>query len=330
MDGSSVVTRFITVVSLVAGASGCQVIRDKLEGRSDSVVGSCTDPREDKTFGSAKKCTDLYSKKAVRDCSYDKSDQPCPRESAVAGCKHDGEVEWHYGGPESWVRAEDVAHLCRGTVLLPDGEVGQTKEQIAAAKDAAYMTEHGATVKARLATVASIAAKLPGPTGKLNLQRTKGAALIVHREDLTSLESPKTIPYRLKHSHKLGACARRMAGTPRHDDEAHELSYCANNPLLAVVSVTTYAPATSVGQSVSGNTRTTYMKRGRVSGHVQFFAMDDGKYLGSFPFSIENDRANASAQILEGELLKSFAAGLESRRERLAPDVEMRLDLPEK
>src|SRR6185369_13924750 len=101
--------------------------------------------------------------------------------------------------------------------------------------------------------------------------------LLVHKEDLGNLESPKKLDYRIAEAGKLAACSRLLNGRKQSTDEPYELSYCAKDPFIAVVSVSAYEPPAAAGSSVSGTTKTTYVKKGKIGGDVLLFRTDNGK-----------------------------------------------------
>jgi hypothetical protein len=273
-------------------------------------------------------CTDSYASWKTCSSNETKSDTPCKHDDAIGGCRDkNGEyVEWFFANKDrGFVTPQQIASYCEpGTMLLPDGGVGaaKTKDQLKAEEQKKYFDEDGAKAKATLAIVASIAARLPVPTGKVDLQGLKGDALLVHKEDLGSLESPKKIDYRLAESGKLAACSRLLGGRKQSSDEPFELSYCAKNPFIAVLSVSTYEPPAATGSSVSGNTKTTFVKKGKIGGDVLLFRTDNGKYLGSVPFLVENDDFTVtSPQIMTDRLLEKFASALSSKLKAAAPGV---------
>lgn len=321
---------FVLVPLLVAVEPACK------KKKSDTPVASCDAPKRDDSIGSTRECTDAFDKSNMYPCSdkgAKQSDKPCPREGAIAGCKWDDSLRWFYSGEDGYATVESVGKWCvdirKGTTVLPNGGAVAVKnaDERGADELKANMEKYGAKAKAALATVATIGAKLPAPTGKLDLQGLKGDALVVHRDDLGDLENPKNLPYRLKNTGKLAACSRALNNRKKKDDAPYELQYCATDPLLLVVSVSSYAPATATGSSVSGNTKTTFVKRGRMSGDVLFFRMADGKYLGSFPFSAQNENTTSAPERQTAELHESFARGLYSKIRSVAPGVPATFDL---
>lgn len=69
----------------------------------------------------------------------------------------------------------------------------KTADQHAGDELKKYLAENGPKATTALGTVASISARLPAPTGKVDLQGLKGDALVVHKEDLGDLENPKKL-----------------------------------------------------------------------------------------------------------------------------------------
>ena len=109
--------------------------------------------------------------------------------------------------------------------------------------------------------------------------------LLVHAEDLGDLEHPKKLAYRLEETTKLGACSRLVNTRQTAADDPDELYGCAEDVVLAVVSVTTYADATGAGQTTEGKVQTQYVHRGQVAGSVLFFRLDGGgKPIGGYTF----------------------------------------------
>jgi hypothetical protein len=320
----------VSLLLLVVGGSACK------KKKSDTPVASCDNPNADKNLGSARECTDAFDKSNMYSCSEKgakQSDKPCPREGAVAGCKWDDSLRWFYNGDTGFATVESIGRWCldirKGTTILPDGKPASVKtaDQLGADELKTNLDKYGPKAKAAVATAATIGAKLPAPTGKLDLQGLKGKALLVHREDLGDLENPKKLAYRLKDAGQLAACSRLLNGRKKSSDAPYELQYCATNPLLAVLSVSTYAPATATGSTVSGNTKTTFVKRAAMSGDVLFFRLDNGKYLGSFPFSFESSNTTSSPERQTTDLHESFARGLYFKAQSAAPGASLTFDL---
>jgi hypothetical protein len=307
--------------ALVATA-GCNLLKEK----KDKILWSCTDEKIERgSLSGNRQCTDAYVD--TRNCytNEKKSDGPCKHDDAIAGCRHkDGDyVEWYYG----FSSADDVGKVCllsSGTTVMPGGGVVTVKTQ--GQRDSEelkkYMDESGPKAKATLATVAAIAAKFPAPTGKVNLEGLKGDVLLVHKEDLGNLESPKQIDYRVAEAGKLAACSRLLNGRKLPSDQPYELSYCAKNPIIAIVSVTSYAPPTATGSSVSGKTKTTHVKKGTISGDAFFFRTDNGKFLGSTTVGASNDDSSVTApQIMTERLLEKWPGALHSQIKQAAPGM---------
>jgi hypothetical protein len=183
-----------------------------------------------------------------------------------------------------------------------------------------YEATHGAKARAMLANVATIAAKLPAPTGKVDLQGLKGDVLLVHKEDLGNLESSKKLEYRIDEAGKLAACSRMLNKRQLSSDHGYDIESCAKSPIIAVVSVTSYAPPTASGTSVSGNTKTTFVKKGTISGDLLFFRADNGKYLGSTTVGASEDSAT-SPQIMTERLLEKWPGAVHSQMKQAAPGI---------
>lgn len=304
---------------------GCNLLKKK----KDKVLWSCDMAMVDTTtMAGTHRCTDVYADWHTCRVDEKKSDQPCTQQGAIAGCKDKAGdfIEWFSPNKDrGFVTVDAIGQYCYpGTTLMPGGASVAVKTP--AERDAEelkkYMDEDGAKAKATLATVATIAAKFPAPTGKVDLQGLKGDVLLVHKEDLAALEAPKTIPYRIADAGKLATCSRILGGRKQPSDPPYELSYCAKNPIIAVVSVTNYAPPAASGSTVSGNTKTTYVKKGTISGDVFFFRTDNGKYLGSTPVSASNDDAGVTApQIMTARLLESWPDALLHEMKRAAPTM---------
>jgi hypothetical protein len=316
----------LSTLVLVATA-GCNLLKKK----KDKVLWSCDMAMVDTTsMSGTHRCTDVYADWHTCRNDEKKSDKPCSQAGAIAGCKDkDGDyIEWFSPNADrGFVTVDAIGQYCYpGTTIMPGGAVVavKTPDQRNAEELKKYMDESGPKAKATLANVAAIAAKFPAATGKVDLQGLKGDVLLVHKEDFASLESPKSIPYRIKESGKLAACSRIVNGRKLPSDEAYELSYCAKNPIIAVLSVTNYAPPAATGTSVSGNTKTTYVKNGSISGDVFFFRTDNGKYLGSTAVGASNDENNitvTSPQIMTERLLEKWPDAVLSEMKRAAPGI---------
>lgn len=307
-------------LALVA-ASGCNLLKKK----KDKVLWSCTDEKIERgSLSGYKQCVDVYADWRTCSTSETKSDQPCKTELAVAGCRHkEGDyVEWVYGDTPDGIGR--VCAMGSGTTVMPGGgtvsvktEAERTNEELKK-----YMDESGAKAKATLANVATIAAKFPAPTGKVDLQGLKGNAIVVHKEDLGSLESPKSIPYRIAEAGQLAACSRLLNGRKLASDQPYEISYCAKNPVIVVIAVNDYTPPSASGSSVSGNTKTTFVKRGAVSGDAFFFRTDNGKYLGSTHVGVSSDDKSVTApQIMNERMLASWPDAALSEVKTAAPGI---------
>lgn len=310
-----------SVAVALVGLTGCK--------KKAKVLWSCNLPMMETTsLSGTRVCTDVYASWKTCSTTETKSETPCKHDDAIGGCRHkDGDfVEWFYANTDrGFVTPQQIASYCEpGTLLLPDGDAGiaKTNDQLKAEEQKKYLAEDGAKAKATLATVATIAAKVPAPTGKLDLQGLKGDALLVHKEDLGTLESPKKIDYRIAEAGRLAACSRLLNGRKYPSDEPYELSYCAKDPFVAVLSVSTYEPAAATGSSVSGHTKTTYVKRGKIAGDVLLFRTDNGKYLGSVPFVVDNDDGTVtSPQLMTERLLDKFPSALHTKLRAAAPGV---------
>jgi hypothetical protein len=305
------------------------------EAKSDKPRGSCEKNEKDTYIGSARMCTDAFTRLQLRVCNgtnEKKSEKACVTGKAVAGCKRDVKTEWYFNDADGYATVESVGKYCvdiaKGSTILPTGGTVAIKNERARDEDEAKksLAENGAKARTNLATIASIASKLPAPTGKVDLQRLKGDALIVHREDLTDPEKPKKLDYRLKNGNRLAECSRALNNRRQTSDPPYALSYCAKSPVLAVISVTSYSPATATGSSVSGHTKTISVKKGTISGDVLFFRLDNGKYLGSFGFLTENG-GDYSPDRLNKELIEAFPGTLFSRFKSVVPDVSATFDL---
>lgn len=305
------------------------------EAKSDKPRGSCEKNEKSDYIGSSRKCSDAFTRFQLRQCSgknEKKSDKACVTDKAVAGCKRDDQTEWYFNDAEGYATVESVGKYCvdiaKGTTVLPTGATVAVKNEDARNEDDAkkQLAEHGAKARTNLATIASIATKLPAPTGKVDLQGLKGDALVVHREDLADPEKPKKLDYRLKNGNRLAECSRALNNRRQKSDPSYALSYCAKSPVLAVISVTSYSPAAATGTSVSGNTKTTFVKKGTISGDVLFFRLDSGKYLGSLGFLTES-AGDYAPDRLNKELIERFPGTLFSRFKSAVPDVSTTFDL---
>lgn len=316
-------------------STGCNLKKDKILGRCDKT-------EEGSYAGNSRRCTDAYARSHLKSCTGKNekaADEACKRDDAVAGCKQAEITEWFYNdGDKGYATVESVGKYCldiaNGTTILPDGGavLVKTADERAGDELKKNLAEHGPRAKAALGTVAAIAAKLPAPTGKLDLQGLAGDALVVHKEDLGDLENPKKLDYRLDDTDKLAACSRILGNRKKKSDAAYELEYCAKRPLLAIISVSSYAQPVATGTSVSGNTKTTYVKKGRISGDVLLFRMDSGKPLGSVPFAVANDDDSATLpQIMTEHLLAKFPSALHTTLKAAAPGVtNLRFELEKK
>jgi hypothetical protein len=308
----------------VVATVGCNLLKKK----KDKVLFSCDLALVETTsMSGTHRCTDAYLDTHTCRIDEKKSDKPCPQQGVIAGCKDkDGDtIEWFSPNADrGFVSVDAIGKYCfPGTTILPGGAVASVKtpDQSAAEDLKKYLSESGPKAKATLATVATIAAKFPAPTGKVNPQGLKGDVLLVHKEDLANLESPKSIPYRIAEAGKLAACSRILNGRKLPSDPAYELSYCAKNPIIVVVSVTNYAPPTASGSSVSGNTKTTFVKKGSISGDAFFFRTDNGQYLGSTTIGASNDDSVTSPQIMTERLLDSWPDAVLSQMKKAAPGI---------
>jgi hypothetical protein len=318
----------IAVVALLAtGMFGCSLL-EKLGKKKE--YGSCTRAKDQFTGGTSV-CRGYEGSSPSCLDDETKSDKPCPRDGfIVAGCKkRDGfkETEWVYSDPAKGGTAtvERVGTFCngisRGDTILPDGS--QKKGTDVVADEAKkYEATHGTKARATLANVATIAAKLPTPTNKLDLQGLKGDVLLVHKEDLGDLESPKKIDYRIEEAGKLASCSRMLNKRPLQTDKGYDIEYCAKNPFIGVISITAYDSPVATGSSVSGNTKTTYVKRGRIDGDLLLFRSDNGKYLGSIDIGTSNSSSDiTSPQIMQEKLLESFPGAVHSQMKKAAPNI---------
>ncbi len=317
-----------TILLLAASAPGllgCQLLKKK---NADAIGGSCTRPND--TFsGGTSRCRERKGREPSCISEETKSDKPCPRDAfLVAGCRgNDGfkDVEWVYSDPAKGGTAtvESVGTYCvsiaRGTTLMADGSE-KSSSDVVGDEVKKYEATHGAKARATLANIATLAARLPAPTGKVDLQGLKGDVLLVHKEDLGSLESPKKLEYRIEETGKLAACSRMLNKRQLPSDHAYDIESCAKNPFIAVVSVTSYAPPTASGSSVSGNTKTTYVKKGTISGDLLVFRTDTGKYLGSTPIGASEDSAT-SPQIMTERLLEKWPGAVRSQMKQAAPGI---------
>lgn len=324
-----------SAVALAFSALGLVACNYIDEMKSDKPRGSCDKADKNASIGSTRRCTDAFTRHQLRMCTgkdEKKSDKPCVTDQAVAGCKHDDNTEWYFNDAEGYATVESVGKYCvdiaKGTTVLPGGGTVAVKNEDARKEDEAkkYLADYGAKAKTNLATIASIAAKLPAPTGKVNLEGLKGDALVVHREDLADPEHPKKLDYRLENGNRLAQCSRALNGRRMKSDPPYALSYCAKSAVLAVVSVTSYTPAVATGSTVSGKTKTTYVKKGSISGDVLFFRLDNGKYLGSFGFLTESG-GDYSPERLNKELIEQFPGTLFSRFKSVVPDVSTTFEL---
>jgi hypothetical protein len=150
--------------------------------------------------------------------------------------------------------------------------------------------------------------------------------LLMHAEDLADPEHAKTLAYRLAESEAAGDCTRILAGRAKSTEDGLVLSACAMAPVLAVVSVTYFKEPASAGQTTEGKTRTTFVTRGRVSGDVLFFRLDNAKYLGSVAFDAQNGAVDPSTTMdrLEAELFKNYVDALDSLTRSGAPGLTVR------
>ncbi len=295
------------------------------------VVGSCDEPKKADDPTSNHVCNDYHDKRLLKStCTVNGSTvqtTPCDRKGAIGACKSTYSERWYYDDQTSYPDAQALAKLC-GTdpVLLPTGAVFTPKSDSAvnAGKTKENMTKYGARAKASVATIATVAAKkLPAATGKVNLEGLKGSGLVVHAEDLADPEHPKAIPYRLTDSDRLASCSRLVnnRATPKDDGEA--LYSCSQDPVFAVVSISSLKKPASTGTTQSGNTKTTLYSKGRITGDVLLFRMDNGKYLGSFGFDAENGQMPvfATTEKLEADLYAQFASTLTGRALKETPGL---------
>jgi hypothetical protein len=305
---------------------GCQLLKKK----DDKILGSCTRPND--TFsGGTSRCRERKGYEPACLAEETKSDKPCPRDGfIVAGCRENSgfkEVEWIYSDPAKGGTAtvQSVGTYCvsiaKGTTLMPDGSE-KSSTDVVGDEVKKYEATHGAKARTTLANVATIAAKLPAATGKVDLQGLKGDALLVHKEDLGNLESPKKLEYRIEEAGQLAACSRMLNKRQLASDKGYDIEYCAKDPFIAVLEVDSYNPPTATGTSVSGNTKTTYVKKGTITGDVYFFRSDNGKYLGSTKIFVSNDDNSATLpQIMTEHLLEKWPGALHAQMKQAAPGM---------
>jgi hypothetical protein len=321
-------TRTVVIALSALGAFsllGCQLLKKKDPNKA---YGSCTQQKDSFAGGTAT-CREYPGDKPACISEETASDKPCPRDAfLVAGCqKPDGfkQIEWIYSDPAKGGTAtlQSVGTYCvsiaRGTMLMPDGSK-RSSTDVVADEVKKYEATHGGKARTTLATVAAVATKLPAPTGKVNLEGLKGDALLVHREDLGNLESPKKLEYRIAEASKLAACSRMLNRRQLASDNGYDIESCANSPVIVIISVTNYAPPTATGSSVSGNTKTTYVKKGTIAGDALFFRSDNGKYLGSTAIGATEDGVT-SPQIMTEKLLEKWPGAVHYQMKQAAPGI---------
>lgn len=319
-------TRAAVIALSALGLFGCQLLKKK-EG---TILGSCN---EQKTLyaGATSQCRESTFRKPTCGDKETFSDKPCPKNAfLIAGCRENEgfkDTEWIYSDPAKGGTATvgSVGTYCvsiaRGTTLMPDGAEKKATD-VVADEAKKYEATHGTKARATLANVATIAAKLPAPTSKVDLQGLKGDVLLVHKEDLGNLESPKKIDYRIEEAGKLAACSRLLNKRQLQSDSGYEIKYCAENPFIGVLSVTSYDSPTATGSSVSGTTKTTYVKRGRIDGDLLLFRSDNGKYLGSISIGTSNSASDITApQIMQEKLIESFPGAVHGQMKKAAPNI---------
>ena len=303
---------------------GCNLLKKKKK------EGSCSQEHRS-SAGETSVCREYGDPDYTPSCLNDEtpSNKACPRDGLViAGCKKlDGfkQTTWYYSDPAKGGSAtvQTVGTYCvsieKGVTIMPDGSEKKATD-VVADEAKKYEATHGAKARTTLANVATIAAKLPAATGKVNLEGLKGDVLLVHKEDLGNLESPKKLEYRIEEAGKLAACSRLLNKRASQYDNGYEIKYCAENPIIAVVEVDSYDAASATGTSVSGKTKTTYVKKGTISGDVYFFRSDNGKYLGSTPVGASEDSAT-SPQIMNERLLAKWPDAVLYQMKKAAPGV---------
>lgn len=318
--------RYATAVALgfvlLASSSGCGT------KKGGKIEGSCDEPKKPDDSSSSHTCSDYYDKRLLKDTCTSAGSKvqktPCDRKGAIGACKGTYGDRWYYDDQGLHPDAQALTKLCGSSpVILPNGAVFTPKSDTAvnADKAKANMAKYGAKAKTNLATIATLAKKLPAPTGKPNLEGLRGTALIVHAEDLADPEHPKTLPYRLASSDKLASCSRLVNGRANPKDDGDALYSCAQGPFLAVVSVTSLKKPAATGTKESGNTKTTLYSKGRITGDVFLFKIEGGKYLGSFAYDAENVNMPvfATTEKVEAELYEQLASTLTGRAQAAAP-----------
>jgi hypothetical protein len=298
--------------------------------KGGKIEGSCDEPRNPNDSSKSHTCSDYYDKRLLKDTCTAAGTKvqttPCDRTGAIGACKGTYGDRWYYGDQLLYPDPQALTKLCGSDpVILPNGSIFTPKSNTAVNADKAKenMAKYGAKAKANLATIATIAKKLPAPTGKPNLEGLSGGALIVHAEDLADPEHPKTLPYRLKSSDNLASCSRLVNGRGDPMDNGDALASCAQRPLLAVVSVTSLKKPAATGTTQSGNTKTTLYSKGRITGDVFLFRLEGGKYLGSFGYTAENVNMPvfATSEKIEADLYEQLASTLTGRAQAAAPGL---------
>ena len=312
----------VMVACVVVASAGCK------KGRGDKIVGSCDEPKKPNDPLSGHVCRDFYDARLLKDVctgiNEKLSTTPCDKKGAVAACKEAHYDYWYYDD-DPHNTPQSIAGICKSDpVILPTGGTFTPKSQAAVNADNVKdnTAKYGAKAKANLATVATIAKKLPAPTNKVNLEGLAGIPFVVHAEDLGDPEHPKSIPYRLEEGKALSSCSRVMAGHATPKDDGNALFTCAQN-VLFVVSVSSFKKPADAGTTQTGNKRTTTYTKGRIAGDVLLFRLDNGKYLGSFGYVAENETIPVFATLekIEGELYTNFASAISSRATTAAPGL---------
>lgn len=322
MRSGNVLPLLLTALLLVP-AVGCK------KKKGTTVIGSCDEPKKLNVLASYHSCRDLYDPIDLKRCPETRgvpSNKPCGRKGMVAGCKQTDWDTWFYDDDLSNT-PQSIAAVCgREPTILPTGAgfVAKTDAQINADKTPVAIAQHGAKVKANLATIATIAKKLPTPTSKVDaagLAGMKGDVVALHAEDLADLEHPKTLAHRVDDTTNVGVCSRIVNRRQTPTDDPDILYGCAERQVLAVISLRTYKDPVNAGQTNDGKVRTTFVTKGRVTGDVLLFRLDNGKYLGSYPFDVTNGPIadNTTFEKLRDELRSNYVGALSSGLKRSAP-----------
>lgn len=317
-------TRVFVIALATLALVGCNLLKKKKK------EGSCSQDHTS-SAGETSVCREYADPDYTPSCvsGETESKKACPRDGfVIAGCKKlDGfkQTTWYYSDPAKGGSAtvQTVGTYCvsieKGVTIMPDGSEKKAAD-VVADEAKKYEATHGAKARTTLANVATIAAKLPAATGKVNLEGLKGDVLLVHKEDLGNLENPKKLEYRIEEAGKLAACSRMLNNRASRYDNGYDIENCAKNPFIAVLEVDSYNPPTATGSSVSGNTKTTYVKKGTISGDVYFFRSDNGKYLGSTPVGATEDSVT-SPQIMTEKLLAKWPDAVLYQMKKAAPGV---------